>query len=330
MKIKYYWKSNIAVYLKGYLTEMLTAGYKFTYQERILRQFDKYCIDHIIPEKTLTKEVVRNFCYGLDSDAQSSRRRRICVLRNLAEYMKKHGCKVYLHPNLDKPIHSIKHVPYIYSRNDLKNIFTQIDNWKSSIRSSSNRKNIDPLLFRMLYGCGLRLGEALNLKLSDVDLTDGILKIRQAKNNKDRFVPMSDGLTEKCRIYSKSFHTISKADFYYFPGQYGGCYDKSTIYRRFRQYLWKAGISHSKSGPRIHDFRHTYCIHRLKKWVLDGKELTNLLPYLSAYLGHADFRGTEYYLKLTTDLYPHIISKMELSFGYIIPEKGEQDEKENK
>jgi hypothetical protein len=63
-------------------------------------------------------------------------------------------------------------------------------------------------------------------------------------------------------------------------------------------------------------------VHRLKKWVLDGKELTNFLPYLVAYLGHADFRGTEYYLRLTADLYPEIVSRMEVAFGYVIPGEG--------
>ena len=56
--------------------------------------------------------------------------------------------------------------------------------------------------------------------------------------------------------------------------------------------LWKAGISHSGKGPGLHDFRHTFAVHCLKKWVLNKDDLTNLLPYLSAYLGHEDLRGT--------------------------------------
>jgi hypothetical protein len=54
--------------------------------------------------------------------------------------------------------------------------------------------------------------------------------------------------------------------------------------------------------------------------VLSGKELTNLMPYLAAYMGHTDFRGTQYYLRLTADLYPDIIAKTEATFGYLIPE----------
>jgi len=68
--------------------------------------------------------------------------------------------------------------------------------------------------------------------------------------------------------------------------------------------------------------RHSYCVHCLKRWVLKEKDLTNLFPYLSAYLGHSDFRGTQYYLRLTADLYPDIIQKTEAALGYLIPEGG--------
>jgi len=81
-----------------------------------------------------------------------------------------------------------------------------------------------------------------------------------------------------------------------------------------------ADISHTLNGPRIHDLRHSYCVHCLKKWVLSGEELTNLMPYLAAYMGHTDFRGTQYYLRLTADLYPDIIAKTEALYGYLIPE----------
>lgn len=73
-------------------------------------------------------------------------------------------------------------------------------------------------------------------------------------------------------------------------------------------------------SKRLDLLRHTYSVHCLKKWVQSGEDLTSLLPYLSVYLGHVDLRSTEYYLRLTADLYPDIISKVETSFSYLIPE----------
>ena len=66
--------------------------------------------------------------------------------------------------------------------------------------------------------------------------------------------------------------------------------------------------------------RHTFAVHFLKKWVLNGKDLTNCLPYLSAYLGHEDMRGTQRYLHLTADLYPNIIERVEELCSWMIPE----------
>jgi integrase/recombinase XerD len=322
MSVNYVWKSRISMYITAYLKITSVSGYKYMVQKRRLRQFDQYCFDHNAPEEALPKDIVEGYCFGDEYDSIYMQQYRIRLLRNLAAYMVIAGCSVYLIPSPEKPLHYQRHAPYIYTEKELKELFIQIDTWKQVRTSHSNRKKVDPLLFRMLYGCGLRIMEALNLKTNDVNLEEGILRIRMAKNNKERFVPMASSLVERCKIYLSEIHIEDTQDSYFFPGRHDGCYDQSTIYRRFRQYLWKAGISHSGSGPRVHDIRHAYCVHRLKRWTLEGKELTNLIPYLSAYLGHSDFRGTEYYLRLTTDLYPEIISKMELSFSYIIPEKG--------
>jgi integrase len=302
---------------------MRLAGYIYEDQEQKLRQLDQYCFDHGVREGTLPKEIVENFYYGDEFDSQNIRQLRLLVLRKLAEHMQKSGCQVFILPVPAKPFRYSKHQPYIYTEKELKDIFIRIDTWDLVSRSPSNRTIVDPLLFRMLYGCGLRLSEALKLTVGDINLDEGVLRIRKSKNKKDRFVPMSQSLAERCSVYNRTMHRLSPLDSYYFPGFRGGRYNRSTIYGRFRQYLWKAGIPHSGNGPRIHDLRHAFCVHRLKKWVLDGHELSNFLPYLAAYLGHADFRGTEYYLRLTADLYPEIVSKMEVAYGYIIPAKEE-------
>ena len=185
---------------------------------------------------------------------------------------------------------------------------------------------VDPLMFRMIYGCGLRLSEALNLKLKNIDIEEGTITILQSKNNKDRKIPMAASLINRCKRYHKQMHVFSNSDTYYFKSPFGNRLDNSTAYRRFRDYLWSAGIHHLGHGPRIHDLRHVYCVHCMKRWVLKGKDLTNLFPYLSAYLGHSDFRGTQYYLRLTADLYPDIIKKTEAALGYLIPEGGMYEE----
>ena len=94
-----------------------------------------------------------------------------------------------------------------------------------------------------------------------------------------------------------------------------------NIYKNFRRFLWKARISHRGKGygPRIHDFRHTYAIHCLKKWTEQEKDLTVYLPLLKTYMGHDSFKDTAYYLRMTADVFPGITLKMETHYRDLIP-----------
>lgn len=301
-------------------------GYKFEEQEARLRQFDRYCAENEVSVTGLTTTTMAKFNDRNPYEALDTRHSRLLLLRQFTDYMNRTGIPVESPPDAGEGVKRPRHEPYIYSTEELRRLFTRIDTWPETPRTHSKRTIIDPLLFRMLYGCGLRIGEALHLTVSDVNPDEGVLRIRNAKNGKDRFVPMADSVAARCRAYSEMVHAHSAPDVIYFPGASGKPYDSSSVYCRFRQYLWEAGISHSGNGPRVHDLRHAFCVHRLRKWVLGGHDLTNLLPYLSAYLGHVDFRGTEYYLRLTVDLYPEIVSRLERAHGYIIPEQGDLHE----
>ena len=95
--------------------------------------------------------------------------------------------------------------------------------------------------------------------------------------------------------------------------------DKSTVYNRFRRYLADADIPHFPGGPHIHSLRHGFAVANLRRWAADGADLVVMLPYLSAYMGHADLRGTRYYLRLTADAHPEVAAMASARFGYLIP-----------
>lgn len=93
-----------------------------------------------------------------------------------------------------------------------------------------------------------------------------------------------------------------------------------NLYRNFRRYLELAGISHTGKGPRIHDFRHTYCVNLLRKWAEEGKDLLTCIPYMRVMLGHESFEETAYYLKLTAAELPLIREKLDKAFPNVIEE----------
>lgn len=123
MKTEYLWKSKIAGYITGFLDTMRLAGYKYKVPERWLKQFDQYCFDHDVPEAVLPREAVEDFCYGGEYESQATRQDRLCLLRKLAEYMNKLGCRVYVPPMPEKAFRYPKHKPYIYTEKELKDIF---------------------------------------------------------------------------------------------------------------------------------------------------------------------------------------------------------------
>ena len=178
--------------------------------------------------------------------------------------------------------------------------------------------------------CGLRLSEARLLKVIDVNLEDAILTINHSKKDNSRLVPMSNTLTERCRDFAKKVHPYQVADDYFFPALGSKPMTLGNLYKNFRRFLWRASISHGGkgNGPRIHDFRHTYAVHCLKRWVEEEKDLTVYFPVLKTYMGHDSFQETAYYLRMTADVFPNMILKIEGRYLDIIPqlEKGDYND----
>lgn len=311
--------SNLSELLNGYVAEQRAVGYKYIKGASLLKQLDIYLVESHLTEKRLTKEIVFHWTRKKPNETDSTRSGRISIVRGFAKYMVRLGYEAYIYPAAAVTITRYSYIPYIFTVSEIRNLFNACDNSPVS-NASPNRNIILQLLIRMLYGCGLRISEALKLKLDDVDLENGTLLVREAKLGKDRLVPMAETLTEKCREYSNMVHKYGSSKDYLFPSPYGGHYKEGTVYKLFRDLLWKAGIPHSGKGPRLHDLRHTFSVHCLKRWVLNGEDLTNLLPYLSTYLGHVDLRGTQHYLRLTAELYPTITASIEEHYSTLIPE----------
>ena len=313
----YQYKSDMGELLQRYTKEKKMTGFKFEKQARELERFDDYYFRNGYRGAKLTRPMADAFIYGISYEKPSTHYKKEILLNSFAEFLIRQGHQVYVPTIKSAPVKRCAHVPYIFSEDELKRFFLAID--KFAPNPQTNRDLVDPVLFRLLYGCGLRVSEALNLKLEDIDFKTGVIIIIGAKNGKDRLVPLAESLALRFRKLLTRLHTFSGKSTYFFISPRGSRLDKSTVYERFRGYLLMAKISHTKHGPRVHDFRHSYAVHCLKKWVLSGGELTNLMPYLAAYMGHADFRGTQYYLRLTADLYPDIIQKTEATLGYLIP-----------
>ncbi len=296
-----------------YLIEKESVGTQIQKPMQMLLRFLRMCLDKGEPLDYASKNSVE--CWNEKDPNETPRNHyyRATEIRRFMQYLEKIGMDAYVDRDIRRVQSSF--VPYILSHDEISRLFFAADNLPYT-PISPQRVHVMRLLFRMLYGCGLRISEALNLAIADVDLEQGVLHIRNSKFGKERLVPMSKSLTCYCSKYASQVCKGRNTKAAFFQPPKGGHYDPRTIYYAWRQTLRYAGISHGGKGkePRIHDLRHTFAVHCLQKWVEAGEDLNAKLPYLSAYMGHAGLSSTQQYLRLTAEAFPHITVALENNF----------------
>ena len=203
---------------------------------------------------------------------------------------------------IPKPPHF---VPHIFSHEELQR-------WLAATACcESPRSKLQPYTCRMLilllYGAGLRIGEALSLRLSDVDLTASILTIRESKFYKTRLVPMGPDLAGAVGQYvaQRAKAHPTQLDGALFLTRSGTSVARHTAENVFSRLRVRAGVLCHDGGryqPRLHDLRHAFAVHRLVSWYRQGADVQRLLPQLATYLGHVHIAATQRYLTLTPEL----------------------------
>lgn len=198
--------------------------------------------------------------------------------------------------------------PHIYSREQLQRLFDP-DHIDAALQGS---RQLDPGTFRtlllMLYGSGLRFGEATALTLSDVDTAEAILTIRDTKFNKSRLVPVGPRLARilGAHLSVRPVARIAEsATSFLLANRDGTRLSSSTVqtaFDRLRRVADVHGRVGGRENPRLHDLRHSFAVHSLMAWYRRGADVQRLLPALSTYLGHSDLEGTKVYLTMTPDL----------------------------
>ena len=210
-------------------------------------------------------------------------------------------------------------VPHIYSHEELGRLLRAAP---VACQNPSALLDGDTLrtVLLLLYGAGLRLGEAVRLDVGDVDLIHALLTVRQTKFFKMRLVPLGRDLTRVLIDYRQRWDRqhASRADFPFFRMRNGERIEQFTMERTFRLLRTIAQVSRqggARRQPRLHDLRHTAAVHRLIAWYRRGADLQYLLPRLATYLGHKDLAGTQHYLTLTPKLLDEASKRFERYAG---------------
>lgn len=314
-------KGVFARELKMLLDEKHACGIKYIDEERMMHKFDELSLAYDCKDG-LTRELALKFIEPRSHWSQSTYEKHINLMSQIARFLNLHGIQAYIPDTKLKLETDRSFSPYIFSFDEIKRVFELVDHLYSG-RSYIRSADFYPVLFRLLYSSGLRISEALFLTMKDVDMVNGTVFIKNGKNHKDRLLPVNPQMIPYLENYADKYHKSFRDDDYFFSPPQGGHYDKGTVYHRFRDILFRCGISHGgrkKGGPRLHCLRHTFCVHSLRQFLASGVDYRTALPILSVYMGHSNIAATGKYLRLTAEAYPEISSKMEKEFGGMIPE----------
>ena len=265
----FHYTSSLASLIEGLIQQKRAIGYSYRGEARILYHFDQFIHNQGWTTPTLEKPVVEAWTQRRSHEAHATWRHRCSPVRQLALYMTDLGIPAYVLPT-GQVSKGSPYIPHIYSDAELVAFCRQVDACRYQAEAPYRHWTL-PLLFRVLYGTGMRLSEALHLRLEDVDDQAGIVTVRDGKFHKDRLLPMAESLRQQLVAYRQQVHRLSLPDTIYFLGGPDRPLTGGNVYKNFRRFLWRAGISHGgwSKGPRVHDFRYpnlnkiqTFCTKR--------------------------------------------------------------------
>ncbi len=172
--------SPIAKMLSDFLSDKRSRGYTYRREVYHLQQLDRFLVSKGLTRNELPETLTQQWLELTLERKPSTHRKRIIVLRQFVKFMQLHGysAKLPLLPWAARK--EFRSAARIFSRDEMRAILNAADQLEYAAHTRF-RHLVVPELFRMLYGCGLRLGEARRLTVADVDLSSGIVCIHQGK-----------------------------------------------------------------------------------------------------------------------------------------------------
>jgi integrase len=309
--------------VEEYLAYRHALGYQLCAEGRQLRSFARFA-DAAGHQGPLTTKIALSWARLPAGAARLYQARRLEVVRTLACYLQAREPGTEVPPrDLLGPAHA-RQPAFIYSEENITALL-------QAARALCPAEGLRPASYATLVGLlactGLRIGEALALRIDDINWSTAVLSVRAGKFHKARLVPVHASVIEPLHSYAAARDRLHPplADGTFFVGTGGRPLRYSAVRRTFAALLGRAMPGVVPAGrvrPRLHDLRHTFAVRRLLGWYRDGTDINSAIDRLSAYLGHTKLRHTYWYLTGVPELFALACQRFE-RFAAVLPETGD-------
>jgi integrase len=262
-----------------------------------LTNFDYYCAEYYSNENTVSKDMALGWLRREMEKTRSNINAKATAVRMIGKYLTATGRESYILPD-GIVTQKTEPTPYIFTDSELVALFNATDSlWEHG----SHDALIAPVLFRLIYTCGLRPNEGRELECANVNLDTGEILITRTKRKKERLVVMSCDMLTLCKKYNERRKDFGGGSAFFFPSHDGAVYSEQRLDRLFKKCWAMANPSVSPDelpSIRMYDLRHRFASAALNRWLDEKRDLYTMLPYLRAYMGHKHMSETAYYIHI--------------------------------
>ena len=310
--------SDLGPWMQSLVEYKRALGHNYLSKRNHLKQFDTFLVSKGYQGSELTQQMVMAWEILPKGESENTRASKASAVRILGQFMGANGGKAYVSPYTTTPERPI---PYVYSAAVLTTFFHTLDTYPSSRHWM---RLVYPVYFRLLYATGLRESEACGIERENLDFEENRILILNAKGNKDRYVYFADDVATMLIRYDQMMDGFFPCRRWLFVGARSpqNMLPSFSVRKIFGKVLKVSGMK----GPQglenracIHAFRHTYVLGILTQWQNEGKNVDNLIPYLSKQLGHKSIRETYLYCTRLDAKFSEITA-LDTSLSGIIPE----------
>jgi integrase/recombinase XerD len=287
--------------LRGHVADYLrlrrALGFRLEREERLLGQFCSHL--EAAGATTVISSLAIDWARQPSAAQPAQWAKRLGVIRRFAHWLSALDPAAEIPPAGVFPARRNRPAPYLWTEGQIEDLLAGARAVRTPLLAASLEA-----LFGLLAVSGMRIGEAVALRLGDVDLGAGVITIREAKHDRERLVPLHPSAAAALRRFAAERGRLCPRprSAAFFLTSTGTAMDPSEVGKHFRRITIAAGIRTDITRPRVHDLRHSFAVRTMTRWAREGKDADADIALLSAYLGHVSPSDTYWYLSASPEL----------------------------